>query len=331
MDLGQRRLVARSAFATASTPSRGSNGLWRGKDGRNARAFVVVPMRILPTDNASLLANDEELDRGNRDTMFRGVYYQFPALKSRDRFEVYWAGLDQGNRPNNDALPRDLDSVGFRAWRPTTAGTVELRGRSRAAARQVERDGGGRHSSRPRARRRVLPLGDSATRSRASCRPCYCCNTTARAAIAIRSTTATRATTRCYGERRSDFAPQGIYGLFVRGNLRTPGLRLTFVPWQHWQAMFSYRSYAARLGARCMVRHRPARSHRPGRAVRSAGSSKAASRGTRSPNRLTFETGFAQLWAGRFFRETAGAGFRGDPTFVYVTITTNFGGRARDR
>jgi len=41
------------------------------------------------------------------------------------------------------------------------------------------------------------------------------------------------------------------------------------------------------------------------------------------------ETGFAQVQAGRFFRETAGAGFRGNPTFVYTQLTTNFGGPGR--
>ena len=49
------------------------------------------------------------------------------------------------------------------------------------------------------------------------------------------------------------------------------------------------------------------------------------------PNRLTFESGFAQLTAGRFFRETAGAAFRGDPMYVYTMVTTTFGGRDRAR
>jgi hypothetical protein len=35
------------------------------------------------------------------------------------------------------------------------------------------------------------------------------------------------------------------------------------------------------------------------------------------------------LHAGRFFRTTEGAGFRGDPTFVYSQITTSFGGHGR--
>jgi hypothetical protein len=45
---------------------------------------------------------------------------------------------------------------------------------------------------------------------------------------------------------------------------------------------------------------------------------------TAIPNRLTFETGFAQLWAGRFLREVTGAQFRGDPTYFYTMLTTSF-------
>jgi hypothetical protein len=140
MDVGRRRLVARSGTRNTMSSFTGVNWQWRGEGGRNAQVFVVTPMRILPSDRASLLANDEELDRGNRNTTFRGAFYQFPALKSRDLFEVYWAGIDQGNRPQNDALPRVASDRGRK---------MELRGGGRAAVRQVECDGGGPHAPRP--------------------------------------------------------------------------------------------------------------------------------------------------------------------------------------
>ncbi len=46
-----------------------------------------------------------------------------------------------------------------------------------------------------------------------------------------------------------------------------------------------------------------------------------------APNRLAFENGFAHLWAGPFFRDTTGAGFRGNPMYVYTMVTKRFGGR----
>ena len=327
LDVGRRRLVARSGTRNTMSSFTGVDWQWRGSDGRSARVFAVVPMRILPTDRASLLANDDELDRGNRNTTFRGAFYQFPALKSRDLFEVYWAGIDQGNRPQNDALPRDFDSVGFRVSRPTAARkwsyeveAVLQYGKSSATAANVTRRG----------------LDHDAEFYHAEFGYAFSSKLSPVLLMQYDRASGDRdpfdgrneGYDTLFGERRFDFNPQGIYGLFARGNLRTPGVRLTFVPWQHWQTVFSYRKYEldstrdawSGIGLRDLT----------GQAGRSIGRQlEAFFTWNTIPNRLTFETGFAKLHAGRFFRETAGAGFRGDPTFVYTQLTTNFGGSGR--
>jgi hypothetical protein len=327
MDVGRRRLVARSGTRNTISSFTGVNWQWRGADGRNAQVFAVVPMRILPTDRASLLANEDELDRGNRNTTFRGAFYQFPALKGSDRFEVYWAGIDQGNRPQNDSLPRDFDSVGFRVFRPTTAGkwsyeveAVLQHGKSSATAAGVTRRG----------------LDHDAEFYHAEFGYAFSSKLSPVLLMQYDRASGDRdpfdgrneGYDTLFGERRFDFTPQGIYGLFARGNLRTPGLRLTFMPWQRWQTTFSYRKYEldsirdawSGVGLRDLT----------GQAGRSIGRQlEGIFTWTAIPKRLTFETAFAKLWAGRFFRETAGAGFRGDPTFVYFMTTTNFGGRDR--
>jgi hypothetical protein len=327
MDVGRRRLVARSGTRNTISSFTGVDWQWRGSDGRNAQVFVVTPMRILPTDRASLLANDDELDHGNRDTTFRGAFYQFPALKGTDRFEVYWAGIDQGNRPENDALPRDFDSVGFRVFRPTTAGkwsyeveAVLQRGKSSATAAGVTRRG----------------LDHDAEFYHAEFGYAFSSKLSPVLLMQYDRASGDRdpfdgrneGYDTLFGERRFDFTPQGIYGLFARGNLRTPGVRLTFVPWQRWQTTFSYRKYEldstrdawSGVGLRDLT----------GQAGRSIGRQlEGIFTWTAIPKRLTFETAFAKLWAGRFFRTTEGAGFRGDPTFVYFMTTTNFGGRDR--
>jgi hypothetical protein len=327
MDVGRRRLVARSGTRNTISSFTGVDWQWSGSDGRNAQVFVVTPMRILPTDRASLLANDDELDRGNRNTTFRGAFYQFPALKSRDRFEVYWAGIDQGNRPQNDTLPRDFDSVGFRVFRPTTAGkwsyeveAVLQYGKSSATAAGVTRRG----------------LDHDAEFYHAEFGYAFSSKLSPVLLMQYDRASGDRdpfdgrneGYDTLFGERRFDFTPQGIYGLFARGNLRTPGVRLTFVPWQRWQTTFSYRKYEldstrdtwSGVGLRDLT----------GRAGRSIGRQlEGIFTWNAIPKRLTFETAFAKLWAGRFFRETEGTGFRGDPMFVYFMTTTNFGGRDR--
>jgi hypothetical protein len=327
MDVGRRRLVARSGTRNTMSSFTGVNWQWRGEGGRNAQVFVVTPMRILPSDRASLLANDEELDRGNRNTTLRGAFYQFPALKSRDLFEVYWAGIDQGNRPQNDALPRDFDSIGFRASRPTAKAkwsyeveAVLQYGKSSATAAGVTRRGLDHDAEFYHAE---FGYAFSGKRS---------------PVLLVQYDRATgdgdpfdgrnEGYDTLFGERRFDFNPQGIYGLFARGNIRAPGVRVTFAPWQRWQSMFSYRKYEldstrdawSGIGLRDLT----------GQAGRSIGRQlEGTFTWNAIANRLSVEWGFAHLTAGRFFRTTEGAGFRGDPSFVYTQITTNFGGVSR--
>lgn len=126
-----------------------------------------------------------------------------------------------------------------------------------------------------------------------------------------------------FGERRFDFAPQGIWGAFARGNLQTPGLRLTMSPKPRWQMMLSYRSYeleAARdawsgVGLRDLA----------DQAGRSIGRQLEGSFSWNAlKDRLSVETGFAHVWAGKFFREVSGTNFRGDPTYFYLQLTMDF-------
>jgi hypothetical protein len=328
-DVGRRRFVSRSTTRNTITSYTGAEWRWRAPDGRNAQVFWGVPMRTLPSAKPSLLENDHELDLGNRGTSLRGAYYQLAPWKYRDRLEVYWFGLDQPNRPNNDALPRHFDSVGFRSFRPSSAGkwsyeveAVKQHGTSSATVGSVTRrglvhDAGFYHwefgyTFASKLAPVVLLQYDRASGDKD---PFDGRNETFDS---------------LFGERRFDFVPQGLYTLFARSNLRTPGLRITFGPAPRLQAMFSYRSYSldsvrdawSGIGYRDVT----------GQAGRYVGRQLEGSFTWRAiPNRLTFESGFAQLTAGRFFHETAGAAFRGNPVYVYTMLTTTFGSRDRSR
>lgn len=326
-DVGKRRFVSRSSTRNTITSYTGAEWRWGGSEGQNAQVFWAIPMRILPADRASLLENDRDLDLGNRGETLRGAYYQFAPLKNHSRFEVYWFGLNQPNRPNNDALPRHFDSLGFRAFRPSSPGkwsyeveAMKQHGTSSATFAGVTRrnlvhdadfyhwEVGYTFASK------LAPLlqlqYDRASGDRDP--------TDAR----------DQAFDPLFGERRFDFVPQGIYVLIARSNLRTPGLRLTLVPHTRMQAMFSYRSFA--LDSARDVWSGIGFRDSTGQAGRSIGRQLESSFTWNAiPKRLTFEAGFAYLSAGRFFRDTAGAGFRGNPSYVYTMVTTTFG--ARDR
>ena len=322
MDLGRRRFLSRAGYRNTVNSFAGLDWQWRGRDGRNARAFVVDPMRILPSSRDELFDNEFELDRGNRDTHFAGLFYQFKALPSRDRLELYWYGLDQADRSNNDALPRDIDSFGFRLFRPSAKGmwsyeveTLWQTGKSSATAagvtrRNLDHDAQFYHWE-------VGYAFDAAWS------PVLLLQFDSASGDEDPFDDRNEGFDTLFGERRFDFAPQGIWGAFARGNLHTPGLRLTMSPKPRWQTMLSYRSYeleAARdawsgVGLRDLT----------GQAGSSIGRQLEGSfTWSALKDRLSVETGFAHIWAGRFFRETSGTNFRGDPTYFYLTLTTNF-------
>ncbi len=126
-----------------------------------------------------------------------------------------------------------------------------------------------------------------------------------------------------FGARRFDFGPTGIYGIAARSNIDSPGVRLTFRPAPRWQAMLAYRS----------LRLEAARDGWIGSGWRDTTGAAGDSIGRHLegsftwaaiPDRLSVETGFAHLWAGRFAEQTAGAAFRGDPQYFYAAVTTSF-------
>lgn len=321
LDVGRRRFAARSAFRNTINSFTGIDWQWRAQDGHGARVFVVDPMRILPVSRGELFDNEQELDRGNRETHFAGLLYQFKPLPSRDRLELYWYGLDQADRPNNDALPRDLDSAGFRVFRPAAKGkwsyeieTLWQTGTSSATAagvtrRNLEHDAEFYH----------WEFG-------------YAFDAKWSPALLLQFDSASgdqdpfdgrnEGFDTLYGERRFDFAPQGIWGLFARGNLVTPGVRMTFAPKPKWQAMLSYRKFEldsatdawSGVGLRDVSGQA---GHSLGRQLEGS-FTWAAIR-----DRLTVETGFAHLAAGRFVRETSQP-FHGDPDYFYAVLTTAF-------
>jgi hypothetical protein len=126
-----------------------------------------------------------------------------------------------------------------------------------------------------------------------------------------------------FGERRFDTGPTGIYGPFQRSNIASPGVRLTFNPSPRWRAMIAYRSF--RLDAARDAWIGSGWRDTTGQAGRSLGRQFEASfNWTMIPDRLTIETGFADLHAGRFVKQTAAAAYRGSARYFYTAITTNF-------
>lgn len=320
-DLGKRRFVARNRYRNTVNNFTGVDWSWAGAEGRAARAFYWVPMRLLPADQASVLDNEFELDRGLRGGSFAGFFYQFPTFANQHRLESYLFDAEAASA-SDPALAFDLLTLGARAYRAPQAAQWNYE----VEAALQEGDSGGTVGGVARSdldHRASFLHFEVGYQFDAPGSP----NLLFQYDRATGDDDPTDATidrfNTLFGARRSDFGPTGIYGIVARSNIESPGVRLTLRPGSKWQAMLAYRS----------LRLESARDGWIGSGWRDATGAAGDSVGNHLegqftwaaiPDRLSFETGFAHLWAGRFAEQTAGAAFRGDPQYYYVALTTTF-------
>jgi hypothetical protein len=319
IDVGKRRLLARSNFRHAVASFSGVDWQWRNGAGAQARAFYTIPMRTQPATGDELLSNDQELDRGARDTGFWGVYYLFAPLPSKTQIDVSYLGLDSPRGTGEIAGPIDIGTLSLRIFRPVPMSGVNY---------EVEAG---------------LQEGDSASTAGAPLleHRAYYAHAEIGFAFAARWSpnllfqydrasgdsdpldSRNERFNPLFGERRFDFGPTSIYGSFQRGNIDSTGIRLTFTPAERWRAMAAYRGFKLAESRDAWV----------GSGYRDVTGQSGSSLGRQFessftwnivPSRLSFETGFALVHSGHFPRQTAGTEFRGSPRYLYAAVTTTF-------
>jgi hypothetical protein len=320
-DLGKRRLVGRNRYRNTVNNFTGVDWSWTGAEGRAARAFYWVPMRPLPSDPESVRDNDYEHDSGLRGAYISGLFYQFPTFANELRLESYVFDA-KAKSANDPALAFDLVTVGARAYRAPQAAQWNYEVEAVLQSGESGGNVGG-------VARNDLEHGSSFLHFEIG----YQFDAPGSPNLMLQYDRATgdedptdqridRFNT-LYGPRRFDFGPTGIYGIANRSNIDSPGVRLTFRPGPRWQAMLSYR--ALRLEAERDGWIGSGWRDTSGAAGESIGNHLEGSfTWSAIPDRLSFETGFAHLWAGRFAEQTAGAAFRGDPQYFYAALTTTF-------
>jgi hypothetical protein len=320
-DLGKRRLVSRNRYRNTLNNFTGVDWTWSGSNGRVARAFYWLPMRPLPSDQASLLDNAHELDRGLRGSSIAGFFYEFPAFGDRHRLEAYVFDAEAKAR-SDPAIAYDLVTLGGRVYRAPRVGEtnyeVELVLQDGDSGGSV--GGVARSDLDHRASFLHLEIG-------------YQFDVPGSPNLLLQYDRATgdedptdmrvdRFNT-LFGARRFDFGPTGIYGVMARSNVDSPGVRLSLQPGPRWQAMLAYRSLRLEASRDAWI----------GSGWRNASGAAGDSIGghlegnfvfTVIPDRLSIDAGFAHLYAGRFAKQTAGATFRGDPQYFYAAFTTTF-------
>jgi hypothetical protein len=320
VDLGKRRVLARSRYRNTVDTFLGVDWQWHGSDGRVARVFAARPFSILPDDAPSLLDNDFELNELTPHATLLAFYHQWAPLKDRSIVEVYL--LDYERRPSGVGFdPRnaaDHTSLGARMYRPASAGewnyeveAVVQRGHSGGATRtDLRHDASVFHAEvgyqfdSPWSPNVVLQFDDaSGDRDPNDLR--------------------NERFDTLFGDRSFDFGPTGLLGIAARANLESPGVRATMRPRPKWRCTLAYRQLELDEARDTWV----GSGWRD--ATGAAGDSigrylEASAARTAIEDRLTVETGFVRLAAGSFATRTAGTAFHGDPQYLYFTATTSF-------
>jgi hypothetical protein len=322
IDLGKRRVLARSRFSNAVTGFLGADWDWRGANGAEARAFYLLPMRNLPADVGSLLDDDHELDRAARGAALAGFYYQLAPFADGSALEVYTLHFDVSPPQQTLAAAVNLWTLGARLYRnpEPTHWTYEVepilqRGESAETFAGVTRAG--------LEHRAYYFHAETGYAFDAKWAPVLLAQYSLASGDENPADSRIERFNTLFGDRTFEFGPTDLYGAIARSNVEMLGMRLTFRPRRRWQAMVHYAD--VRLAAARDAWAGSGWRDPTGAAGKDVGRQlEARATWAAIANRLTVETGFAHLALGRFPEQASGGSLRGDPTFFYTAFTTTF-------
>mgnify|MGYP006294725449 CR=1 FL=1 len=225
MDVGSRRLVARNRFRNTLNTFTGARAIWSQRAAR-AEAFFVRSVARRPTDRDALDANEIALDGLDAGAWFWGLFGARPI--GPVRAETYAFGLDEAPEDGG----RSHVTLGFRARFERSVWEARVEAALQAGSvERVERLEHRAHFVHVRLSRafddgvRVDALFDLASGDDDP-----------------DDDRSGRFDT-LFGARRFEYGPTGIHGLFARGNVVTPGLRLVVKQGRALEIMATHRGF----------------------------------------------------------------------------------------
>ena len=319
MNVGSRRLVARSRFRNTINAFNGVDLRWKTSDDAELRAFWTMPLKRQPAQERRLRDNDVVFDRESLDVQLWGVFAGAD-LERIGRGELYTFGLHEDSTNDGRTRNRILYTPGFRISRPPAPGrldyeleTVFQTGRSRASTSSNQTLTHFAHfhhaevgySFDARWSPRVVLQYDYAS---GDDKPGDGNNE--------------RFDT-LFGARRFEYGPTGIYGAFARSNINTPGIRIQLEPMSWLQGFLAYRAFwlASDRDAWTTTGLRDPR----GKSGSFVGSQlEFRIRWKLLPGNLMLETGYAHLFAGEFIKDAPNASHRGNSNYGYSQVVVTF-------
>ena len=322
LDVGSRRLVARSKYRNTINTFTGFEWRWRGAGSNNFQAFYTLPVNRKPNTQGALQDNDVEFDEEDAQVRFWGLYYAFGELACGHRGEIFLLGLDENDAGQRRTRNRELYTPGLRFYRPKAKGHVDYLVESALQFGQVR-------ASTAAADTRDLDhfahfhhLELGYTWSRAWL-PRLTLNFDYASGDESPVDSGSQRFDALFGARRFDFGPTGIYGPFARSNLLTPGVRLNLQPTNVVSLMFAYRGFwlASDTDAWTTTGVRDS-SGNSGSFI--AQQLEGRFRWEVVPGNYRFEAGLAGLFAGELMDNAPNSSREGDAFYAYTQIILTF-------
>lgn len=321
LNFGSRRLVARNAFRNTINSFTGVRIRVLDYDTWQFNAFFTQPVLRLPTASADIIDDRQQFDQEDPRTFFSGGFLEFFKIGYGINSEIYLYHLDEGDSPRNQSRNRRYFTPGTRFYRkPAKAafdfqfefigqfGTV----RSSAAAgngRDLEHAAWSEHFDTgytfdlPWAPRVAFQY-DYASGDQNP------------------NDTQDQRFDPLFGARRFEFGPTGIYGVFARSNISSPGLLLNFSPLPAVKAFVNHRAFWLAEAADQFTT--AGLQDRSGRLGSYLGQQLEVNARWDFNSSLNFEAGYAHLFKGKFLEQAAGAPNLGDSDYFYVQSQFRF-------
>lgn len=325
IDLGSRRLLAKTIFRNTDNAFTGINWTLERADNEKYRVFFTLPVNRLPNDPERLIDNETEADDQDTEVKFWGLYYMLPkrVLKNiESEAEVYYFGLNENDTHNRNTRNRDLQTIGARIFKSPQRSEFDYQiesaiqfGQSRSNALETNRNDLDHFAQFYHAE-----LGysfDHAWSPRLIAQFDF-----ASGDDDPEDDDNNRFDT-LFGARRFDVGPIGIFGPFALSNVITPGVRLLFKPAAKVSVLLGHRAYWLASDRDALV---AARVQDPaGESGSFAGQQfEARVRWDVYPNNLRFEVGGAYVFQGEFLKNAPNASGGGDPNYLYGQVVYKF-------
>lgn len=321
MDVGSRRLIARSNYRSILQGFEGARAVWTSNADVKVTVFYTSVVSRLPSDVPSALDNEIVLNETLDNARFSGLNIEAP-LAFAVVGDVYLYDLDEDDASNNATRNRDFSTAGIRLRKPAAKNAFDFEveytsqtGSTRATTSNAD----------------TTDLDHDANMLHAEAGYSLDASWSPRIALQYDQASGDKSPSdlsserfdALFGDRAFEFGPTSIYGAVVRTNLIGPGVRLEVKPDSASDAFLAVRQ----------IQLESARDSFGNSGVRDATGASGDDVGTQIEMRyrrwliqdaLRLSVGGADIIQGDFLKSAPNATGEGDTLFGYTELTWTF-------